>query len=135
MAAGLVKYMRRQSQQLRRQTRGKRRGAALLISMFIVFIVAILTVNVLDTETLEFAALRNSIEYEKALYLANAGVHHVAAELESNSTWRGTVSEGSYPADNTYTATAVSGTNNTVIVTARGASGGIIRTVTATIEL
>lgn len=120
---------------MRRQTRARRRGAALLICMFIVFIVTILTVNVLDTETLELAALRNSIEYEKALYLANAGVHHAAAELESSSTWRGTVSEGSYPADNTYTATAVSGTNNTVVVTAKGAAGGIIRTVTATIEL
>jgi Tfp pilus assembly protein PilX len=127
--------MRIQSQHIRRHAREGRRGAALLICMFIVFIVTILTVNVLDTETLEFAALRNSIEYEKALYLANAGVHHAAAELESSSTWRGTVSEGSYPADNTYTATAVSGTNNTVVVTAKGASGGIIRTVTATIEL
>jgi Tfp pilus assembly protein PilX len=103
--------------------------------MFIVFIVTILTVNVLDTETVEFSALRNSIEYEKALYLANAGVHHAAAELENSSTWRGTVSEGSFPANNTYTATAVSGANNSVIVTAKGASGGIVRTVTATIEL
>lgn len=112
-----------------------RRGAALLVCLFIIFIVTILVVNVLDTEMLELSSLRNTINYEKALYLANAGVHHAAAELENSSTWRGTVSEGSYPANDTYTATAVDGSNNTVVVTARGAAGGIIRTVTATIEL
>ncbi len=106
-----------------------------MICMFIVFIVTILTVNVLDTETLELSALRNTIDYDKALCLANAGVHHAAAELEAVSTWRGTVSEGSYPANDTYTATAVDGSNNTVVITARGAAGGMIRTVTATIEL
>jgi hypothetical protein len=69
------------------------------------------------------------------LFLANAGVHHAAAELENLSTWRGTVSEGAFPAHDTYTATAVDGANNTVVITAQGASGAIIRTVTATIEL
>lgn len=106
-----------------------------MICMFIVFVVTILTVNVLDTETVELSALRNSIDYEKALYLANAGVHHAAAELEASSTWRGTVSQGSYPANDTYTATAVDGSNNTVVVTARGAAGEVTRTVVATIEL
>jgi Tfp pilus assembly protein PilX len=119
----------------RRPQRRARRGAALMICMFVVFIITILTVNVLDTETLELSALRNSINYDKALHLANAGVHHAAAELETSSTWRGTVSEGAYPANNTYTATAVDGANNTVVITARGAAGDVIRTVTATIEL
>ena len=114
---------------------GRRRGAALMICMFIIFIVTMLVVNVLDTEMLELSSLRNTINYEKALYLANAGVHHAAAELESSSTWRGTVGEGAYPANDTYTATAVDGANNTVVITARGAAGGITRTVSATIEL
>jgi hypothetical protein len=103
--------------------------------MFVIFIVTILTVNVLDTETLELSALRNTMSYDKALYLANAGVHHAAAQLQSNSTWRGTVSEGSYPADDTYSATAVDGANSTVVVTGRGVSGGMTRTVVATFEL
>lgn len=103
--------------------------------MFIIFIVTILVVNILDSETVELAALRNSIDYECALYLANAGVHHAAAELENLPTWRGTVTEGSYPASDAYTATAVSGANNTVVVTASGVSGTIVRTITATIEL
>lgn len=119
----------------RRRTTPPRHGAALVICMFFIFIVTTLVVAVLDTETVELSAVRNSIDYERALYLANAGLHAAAAELEAASTWRGTVTSGSFPDDDTYTATAVDGVNHTVNVTARGASGGVIRTVTATIEL
>jgi Tfp pilus assembly protein PilX len=135
MVARLVNDMSRSRSILTRPGSAPRRGAALVLCLFIIFVVTILVVNILDTETLELAALRNSIDYERALYLANAGVHHAAAELENLSTWRGTVSQGSYPAHDTYTATAVDGANNTVVVTAKGVSGSIIRTVTATIEL
>lgn len=106
-----------------------------MLCLFMIFLVTLLVVAVLDTETLELAALRNTIDYERALFLANAGVHHAAAELESLSTWRGTVSEGAFPVHDSYTATAVDGANNTVVVTAQGASGSIIRTVIATFEL
>lgn len=112
-----------------------RRGAALLVCLFIIFVTTTLVVSILDTETLELSALRNAIDYEKAVALANAGVHHAAAELENSSTWRGTVTDGAYPANDTYQATAVSGLNNTVVVTSRGVAGGITRTVICAIEL
>jgi len=80
------------------------------------------------------SSLRNSIEYEQALYLANAGVHHALAELESSLAWRGTVSAGSYPASGSYSATAVTGsTAGTVDVTATGVAGGATRRLQATI--
>jgi Tfp pilus assembly protein PilX len=135
MVEGLVTRMRRKLSTIAVRARRPRRGAAMMVCLFIIFVVTVLVVNILDTETVELAALRNSIAYEKALYLANAGVHHAAAELENLSTWRGTVTDGSYPADNTYTAAAVDGSNNTVVITARGSAGGVIRTVMATIEL
>lgn len=113
----------------------RRKGAALLVCLFIIFIITTLVVNILDTEMLELSALHNTINYSRALYLANAGVHAATCELENSAIWRGTVSEGSYPADDTYTATAVDGSNNTVVITAKGSAGGIIRTVTATVEL
>ncbi len=106
-----------------------------MVCMFMIFLVTILVVNVLDTETLELSAVRNAIDYEKALQLANAGVHHAAAELENLSTWRGTVTDGSDPANDAYSATAVDGANHTVTITSHGASGGITRTVVASIEL
>ena len=112
-----------------------RRGAALLIALFIVFAASMATVNVLNSLTAELSALRNTVEYERALYLANAGVHAAAAELEADSTWRDTVSEGAFPNDGTYTATAVDGDHSTVTITAQGAAGSVVRTVTAVIEL
>ena len=108
---------------------------ALLFTLFIVTMVSLMVVNVLDTTTLELSGLRNGMDYERALYLANAGVHHAAAMLEADSTWRGTVSEGVFPAEDTYTATAVDGTNYTAIVTASGVAGEVTRTVQAVIEL
>ena len=114
----------------------QQRGAALLLCLFVIFLVTLMVVNILDTTTLQLATIRNTVDYEKALYLANAGVHHAAAMLENDNTWRGTVSEGTYPESNTYTATAVDGADDyTAIVTASGSAGEIQRTVTALIEL
>jgi Tfp pilus assembly protein PilX len=113
----------------------RRRGAAMIVCLFIIFIVTTLVVSILDTETLELSAMRNAMDYERALALANAAVHHAAAELEAAPAWRGTVTDGSYPANDTYQGTAVSGSGNTVVVTGRGVAGSITRTITATIEL
>jgi Tfp pilus assembly protein PilX len=113
----------------------RRRGAALMICMFIIFLVTLLVVNILDTLTVELSSIRNNIDYERALYLANAGVHAAAAELETNQSWRGTLTDGAYPADNTYQAIAISGPSGTAVVTGRGVSGAITRTVTATFQL
>jgi Tfp pilus assembly protein PilX len=112
-----------------------RRGAALMICMFIIFIVTLLVVNILDTLTLELASVRNNNNYERALYLANAGVHAVAAQLETDATWRGTITDGAYPADDTYQAIAVNGSIGQCVVTARGVAGEVTRTVVATFEL
>jgi len=95
----------------------------------------LMVINVLDATTLEMSALRNSMDYERALFLANAGVHEVAAQIEATSTWIGTITDGAYPADDTYEATAVSGLNYTVTVTSIGVAGDITRTVEAIIEL
>jgi len=62
-------------------------------------------------------------------------VHEVAAQLEANSTWRGTITDGAYPANDTYEAVAVSGPNYTVTVTSKGVAGEVTRTVQAIIEL
>lgn len=118
------------------KNRCRRSGAALLLCLFVMFLVTVMVVNVLDTVTLHLSAVRNTTDYERALYLANAGVHHVVVMLESDNTWRGTVSEGSYPDNDSYTATAVDGSDAyTAVVTASGAAGEIQRTVTALIEL
>jgi hypothetical protein len=117
-----------------RNPSSRRRGVALLLCLFVLSIISVWTVNIFQCATVYQSALRNNIDYEKSLYLANAGVHHALAELEADLGWRSTVSDGSYPSSGSYSATAVNGSAaGTVEITSTGVSGGATRRVTATI--
>ena len=97
-----------------------------------------LVLNVLRTETLQSAAVRNQIEYEQALYWANAGVHHACAEIMQNASWMGSLSEGVVPPSAPaagYVVTSEDGGNGNVLVTSTGYAGEGQRTVQATISL
>ncbi len=123
---------------IQRRPKRLRGGAALLMCLFMVFMVSALVVNILQTETLQLAATRNSIEYERSLYWANAGVHHACAQLTADSAWRGTVTDGTLPPTASpagYSATAADGAAGVIVVTSTGYSGQGMRTVQATIQL
>jgi Tfp pilus assembly protein PilX len=124
-----VRAMRR-----RRFVRPPRPGIALLLCLFVLSIVTVWVVNIFQSATVYQSALRNTIEYEQALYLANAGVHHAVAELENNLAWRGTVTAGSYPASGSYSATAANGVApGTVDITSTGVAGGATRRLQSTV--
>jgi Tfp pilus assembly protein PilX len=111
-------------------------GIALLLTLFVLSIVTVWVVNMLESATVYQSALRNTIEYEQALYQANAGVHHAVAELESDVSWRGSVTAGSYPASNSYSATAVNGTlAGTVDIASTGVAGATTRKLSATVQI
>jgi type II secretory pathway component PulK len=112
------------------------RGVALLVCLFVLSIVTVWLVYMLDSATVYQSALRNNIEYEQALYRANAGVHHAVAELESDPTWRGTVTAGGYPAAGSYSATAADGTTSgTVDIVSTGVAGEVTRRLLATVQV
>jgi Tfp pilus assembly protein PilX len=114
--------------------RSPRSGIALLICLFVLSLVSVWTVDMLESATVYQSALRNTIEYDQALYEANAGVQHALSQLESDVTWRGTVTAGSYPNSGSYSATAVNGSiTRTVDVTSAGVAGATTRRVQATI--
>ncbi|MGL4512035.1 MAG: hypothetical protein ACRCT8_03020 [Lacipirellulaceae bacterium] len=123
----------------RRPSRGpRRRGATLLMCLFVVFMVSALLMNILGVETLQLAATRNTIEYEQALYWANAGVHHACAQLTANATWRGTLTDGAIPPNTNPFGFSVTATDNGlggVTVRGTGYSGRGARTVEANVEL
>jgi hypothetical protein len=105
--------------------------------LFLVFMASTFVLNIAQTETLQLAITRNSIEYEQSLYWANAGVHHVCAQLLADTAWRGVVSDGvlpPLPQAAGYSATAVDDGLGNVLVTSTGYSGYGHRTVAATIE-
>lgn len=118
----------------RRPKHGRRPGIALLICLFVLSLVTVWTVDMLESASVYQSALRNTIEYEQSLYLANAGVHHALAQLESDVSWRGTVTAGSYPASGSYSATAVTGVAaGTVDITSTGVAGGTTRRLLSTV--
>jgi hypothetical protein len=107
---------------------------ALLICLFVLSLVSVWTVDMLESASIYQSALRNAIEYEQALYQANSGVQHVLSQLETDISWRGTATAGSYAASGSYSATAVNGaTSGTVDVTSNGVAGATTRRVQATI--
>ena len=104
--------------------------------LFVILVVSSLVMNILDTALLDFAKTRNRIQYEQANYWANAGVNHAAAELLANSTWRGTVTDGTLPPSSNpagYSATAVDDGSGGVEITSTGYSGLGTRTLEAVI--
>src|SRR3954462_7914757 len=112
----------------------ERKGIALWICLFVLSLVTVWTVDMLESASIYQSALRNTIEYEQALYQANSGVQHVLSQLETDLNWRGTVTAGSYPASGSYSATAVNGAvAGTADVTSTGVAGGTTRRVQATI--
>jgi Tfp pilus assembly protein PilX len=115
--------------------RPKRRGLALLLTLFLIAIASTLALSVINTETSQLTAARHAIDYERALYLANAGVQHACALLEQDSAWRGTVTSGSFPADGSYMATAADGTMMDVMITSSGIAGEVTRRVEAGVSL
>src|SRR5262245_5461660 len=116
--------------------RRQRPGVALLLTLFVIAIITVWVVNMLESETVYQSALRNTIEYEQALYQANAGVHAAVCELENDTAWRGTVTAGSYPASNSYSATAVTGAvPGTVDIASTGVAGATTRRLSATVQL
>lgn len=119
-----------------RSALNQRHGVALLVCLFIISMTSMLLVGVLDTQIGQWSALRNTIDYERATYLAGAGVYHCLAELEYDPSWRTGVPKTEFPpgSGGIYTAEVSEAENGTVIVTATGAAGEVVRRLQVTVE-
>lgn len=120
----------------RRTRRPRRRGVALLICLMVVSVTAMIVITMVDSQTYQFSALRNTIAYERANYLAAAAVNHSLAELESDIAWRTGISSTEFPSGSgdTYSATAVDGTGSRVVVTGTGIADGVTRVLQITVQ-
>ncbi|MCA9249065.1 MAG: hypothetical protein KDA42_18210 [Planctomycetales bacterium] len=113
----------------------RRRGAALLLCLFVIAALSLVIVRMLDDQTSQLAATRNSADYERALYLAGGAVHHALSELEADFNYRGTITDGSYPGDDTYQAVVADGADaGTVQITGYGVAGEVTRKLQVTVE-
>ncbi len=108
-----------------------RRGAALLTAMFVMVVTSMLVLMICDTQTIQYSALRNTIDYDRARYLAEAGVQHALALLEKDIDLRGTVPNTEFPAKSGeyYTVTVATGSGATVTITSTGIAKDFSRTL------
>ena len=107
----------------------------LLVCIFVMAISTAIVVAVLETEMLQMTALRHTLDYERAYFLAGAGAHHALAELESDNDWRTGIPSTQFPGgSDTYSATVADDVSGAIVITATGAAGGITRTVQVTVE-
>ncbi len=116
---------------IRRDVNGRRRGAALLAALFVMSVTSMIVIGILQTETVQFTALHNTIEYDRSRYLAEAGVHHGLSQIERNIEWRGTISKTEFPpgSGEFYRTKVEDGPGGTVLVTGWGVSGSFSRSV------
>lgn len=114
----------------------QRTGAALLTTIFIMTVTSMLVLMICDTQMIQYAALRNTIDYDRARYLAEAGIQHAMALLEDDIDWRGSVANTEFPAGSgdTYSVTVATGSGATVVISATGTSQGFSRTLSATVK-
>lgn len=117
---------------MRKRIRRKRRGVAFMMALFVMSVCSLICVSIVDTQMLQFASLRNTMEYDRARYLAEAAVQHALSEIEEDYVIP-TAPEERIPwtdfpdANNQYRATVSDGGSGTILIDAEGRSGQFTR--------
>ena len=126
MGTSMVVTSRHTTRKQRRRA-ARRRGLTLLLCLFVIGITSLAIVGILQTQMAEMTAARNTADYERAMYLAGAGVHHALVQVEDLPVWRGTIASTEFPPGSgaTYTATAVDDAGGLVRITSTGISGAV----------
>ena len=120
--------------------RTARRGMALMMAMFVMTVCAMIVITILDTQTLQFTALRNTMDYDRARYLAESGVQHALAFLEEDYDLIGIdaydIAWTDAPdGNNQYMVDLSEGANGTVIIAAQGRSGNFTRKLEISVKM
>jgi len=107
-----------------------------MLALFLMVVVSTIVVTTVDTTTLQFTASRNTISWDRARYLAEAGVQHAMAELEADFNWRTGIGATQFPSGsgNIYSVTVVNGAPGEAIITSTGVAGGVTRRIQVTVE-
>ena len=59
----------------------RRRAAALLTAIFVMAVTSQLVISIVDTQVIQYSVLRNTLDYDRARYLAEAGIARAITEL------------------------------------------------------
>jgi len=106
------------------------------VCIFVIALTTVIVVSIVDTQTLHMTAQRHTMDYQKALYLAAAGMHHAISQVDGANQYFQPFTLGpvEFPAGsgNTYSAQAVLA-GSELVVTSTGTAGGVTRRLQATL--
>ena len=119
-----------------KKTSRSRRGVALLLALFVMTLASSLAVAMLDAEMMRYMALRNTLEWDEARYLAEAGLNEAFARLEQDIDWRAGISGKEFPAGSgfNYSVQVTDGSDGTVDIAATGHAGNFTRHLRVTVK-
>jgi type II secretory pathway component PulK len=113
-----------------------------MLAIFVMAVTSMIVITILDSQTLQYAALRNTVDYDRARYLAEAGVQHALSVLEEDfdqSDVAGfTIPATQFPAGsgNTYQVTVGPvQADGTRVVSGQGTSGSFTRRLEIVIKM
>lgn len=122
--------------------RRRRRGLAFMLALFVMAVASMIVVTILDTQMLQYSSLRNTIDFDRARYLADAGLHHALSVLEQDydrsDTGGFTIPDTEFPlgSGNIYSATVgILEADGTRLVTARGTAGSFTRRLEVRVKM
>lgn len=112
----------------------RRKGLAFMLALFVMAVTAMIVLTILDTQTLQYSALRNTVEYDRSRYLAEAGIQHALSQLETDydvsDTTGFTIPSTEFPTGSGYTYQATVGpllVDGTRLVSGQGTAGTFTR--------
>jgi len=120
------------------KTRQKNNGSVLLMTVFVIALLAALVMGILQLNTEEIQVMRNQIYAAQALAIAEAGLNDAFAEIRADDDWDDGFDDepfagGSYNVDvDDY---AGSGSSNLTIVSEGTSSQGFVARVAADITV
>lgn len=125
-----------------RTRRRPRRGMAFMLALFVMAVASMIVVTILDSQTLQYAALRNTVHFDQSRYLAEAGLQHALSVLEqdydNNAVSGFNIASTEFPpsSGNHYTASVGSllpdGTRQ---VSATGTAGSFTRRIQISVKM
>jgi type II secretory pathway component PulK len=106
------------------------------MALFIMTIASALVVAIADSQSLRYAALRNTKQWDQSRYIAEAGLHEALSKLEVDFAWRAGIGATEFPAGsgNRYQVTVRDGTDGEVIVESKGFSGSFTRSLSTRLK-
>lgn len=116
--------------------RKTRKGAALLLALFVMTVSSALVLAIVDSQSLRYTALRNTRQWDQARYLAEAGLHDALSRLEADFSWRDGIGWTEFPpgTGDRYSVQLIEDEDGNVILTAVGSSGNFTRTLAVTVK-